>query len=155
LRKFHDATRSSALAGAKPVICHHDPGPNNTVFRDGMPMALIDFDFSAPGEALEDLAYMAWTWCVSSKPERGPAQLQALQVRVLVDAYALDVTARSGVVEAMLERQERNIRFWKDGLDGFGGLPTKREVIEERIRWSEREWKHTNGYRAEFASALR
>jgi aminoglycoside phosphotransferase (APT) family kinase protein len=37
--------------------CHHDPGPNNTVFRDGRPVALIDFDFAAVGDPLEDVGY--------------------------------------------------------------------------------------------------
>jgi hypothetical protein len=29
LRALHDASRGSALAGEHPVVCHHDPGPNN------------------------------------------------------------------------------------------------------------------------------
>ncbi|MEU4587783.1 phosphotransferase [Kitasatospora aureofaciens] len=60
LRALHDATRGSALAGRHPVVCHHDPGPNNVTFRNGMPTAFIDFDTAAPGSALEDLGYMAW-----------------------------------------------------------------------------------------------
>src|SRR5262249_13534027 len=39
LRNFHDATRASSLAGGSPVVCHGDPGPNNTVFREGVPVA--------------------------------------------------------------------------------------------------------------------
>ncbi|MEU4110977.1 phosphotransferase [Streptomyces sp. NPDC027717] len=61
LRSFHDATRSSRLTGRHPVVCHHDPGPNNTVFTDDIPTAFIDFDTAAPGDPLEDLGYMAWT----------------------------------------------------------------------------------------------
>ncbi|MEV0000444.1 NUDIX domain-containing protein [Streptomyces sp. NPDC050848] len=37
LRSFHDATRGSDPAGRFPVVCHHDPGPNNVVLRDGVP----------------------------------------------------------------------------------------------------------------------
>ena len=59
---FHDATRGSRLAGRNPVVCHHGPGPNNTVFVDNRPVAFIDFDTAAPGDALEDLGYMTWTW---------------------------------------------------------------------------------------------
>ncbi|WP_425508413.1 phosphotransferase family protein [Streptomyces roseirectus] len=36
-------------------MCHHDLGPNNTVFRDEMPAAFIDFDLAAPGSPLEDV----------------------------------------------------------------------------------------------------
>ncbi|MET7353374.1 phosphotransferase family protein [Streptomyces mirabilis] len=58
LRALHDATRNSALAGSFPVVCHHDCGPNNVVFRDGLPYAFIDFDTAAPGLPLEDVGYM-------------------------------------------------------------------------------------------------
>ena len=61
LRAFHDATRASRLAGRHPVVCHHDPGPNNTVFAKDVPVAFIDFDTAAPGDPLEDIGYMAWT----------------------------------------------------------------------------------------------
>ena len=57
LRSLHDATRGCAPAGASPVVCHHDPGPNNAVFRDGLPYAFIDFDTAAPGDPLEDVGY--------------------------------------------------------------------------------------------------
>src|SRR4051812_35072555 len=40
LRAFHDVTRTAP----NRVTCHHDPGPNNTVFRNDVPVALIDFD---------------------------------------------------------------------------------------------------------------
>ncbi|TKA09590.1 hypothetical protein FCI23_21890 [Actinacidiphila oryziradicis] len=60
LRALHDATSGSDLVGRFPVVCHHDPGPNNTIFRNGTPAAFIDFDTAAPGSPLEDLAYMAW-----------------------------------------------------------------------------------------------
>lgn len=37
LRSLHDATHGSALAGRFPVVCHHDAGPDNVVFRDAIP----------------------------------------------------------------------------------------------------------------------
>ncbi|WP_082558172.1 phosphotransferase family protein [Kitasatospora sp. MBT66] len=61
LRAMHDATRGSELAGRSPVVCHHDVGPNNAVFVDGVPVAWIDFDTAAPGSPLEDVGYAAWT----------------------------------------------------------------------------------------------
>ncbi|MFF1839091.1 aminoglycoside phosphotransferase family protein [Streptomyces sp. NPDC058231] len=69
MRSLHEATRSSRLTGTSPVVCQHDPGPNNVVFHQGRPVAFIDFDTAAPGNPLEDLGYMAWTWCISSKPQ--------------------------------------------------------------------------------------
>ncbi|MCC8242693.1 phosphotransferase family protein [Saccharothrix luteola] len=93
LRSLHDATRDSGLTAGHPVICHHDPGPNNTVLRDGRPVAFIDFDTAAPGDPLENLGYMASTSCVSSKTTAPPA------------------ADRADVVTAMLDRQSRNARW--------------------------------------------
>ncbi|ONI68107.1 aminoglycoside phosphotransferase [Kribbella sp. ALI-6-A] len=151
-RALHDATRGSLLAGPHQVVCHHDLGPNNTVFQDDLPVAFIDFDLAAPGSPLEDVGYMAWLWCVSSKPEARSVQAQAAQVRVLADAYGLTPSERAVLVDAMLERQSRNVRFWAE-LPA-GGIDTTAEQIADRIAWSRREHDHTTKHRADFAAAL-
>ena len=38
------------------LICHGDFGPWNLVWRDGMPVGLIDFDDARRGDASEDVA---------------------------------------------------------------------------------------------------
>ena len=157
LRALHDATRDSRLAGEQPVVCHHDPGPNNTVFRHGddQPVAFIDFDTAAPGDPLEDLGYMAWTWCVSSKPDAPPASKQAAQVGILTDAYGLDTTARTGIVDAMLDRQDRNVHWWREHLSGPGHHVAGDGVVTSRIAWSQREHDFTTANRSVFMAALR
>jgi len=45
---FHAATRASRLAGRHPVVRHHDPGPNNTVFTKDVPVTFMDFDTADP-----------------------------------------------------------------------------------------------------------
>lgn len=157
LRAFHDATRGITLAGEASVICHHDVGPNNFVFQDGRPIALIDFDMAAPGEPLEDLGYMAWSWCVSSKSERQPVCDQAAQVRILADAYGLDVASRRRLVDAMLDRQSRNARFWRERKDDPSqpyAVHTSIERIEELVNWSHREFAFTETNHAEFMAVL-
>lgn len=42
LRRFHDATRGAQLVGDHEVVCHGDAGPNNAVFRDGLPVAFTE-----------------------------------------------------------------------------------------------------------------
>ncbi|WP_370137672.1 phosphotransferase family protein [Streptacidiphilus sp. EB103A] len=146
LRGLHDATRGSLLAGDHPVVCHGDPGPNNIVFSsegDAVPVALIDFDTAAPGDPVTDIAYMAWTFCVSSKPTTPPTAVQAAQVRVLTDAYGLDAASRTHLPDAMLERQAHNARCWSSHLDRPRPRVTDDHQITERIRWSEREHAHT------------
>ena len=44
------------------VICHNDLFPENVVFRDGRPVALIDFAMAAPGRPLWDVAIAAEVW---------------------------------------------------------------------------------------------
>lgn len=153
LRSLHDATHGSALAGRCSVVCHHDAGPNNVVFRNGAPVAFIDFDTAAPGSPLEDFGYMAWTWCISSK-QTLPVEGQAAQVRVLTDAYGLDSIQRSVVVDCVLERQSCNARFWAELLASPERLPAAPEVIGDRIAWSQREQAFTHAQRDVFARAL-
>jgi Ser/Thr protein kinase RdoA (MazF antagonist) len=154
LRQFHDATRGSELAAGSPVVCHNDPGPNNLVFEDDRPFAFIDFDMAAPGEPFEDLGYMAWAWCISSKTERQPAALQASQVRALVDAYGVDADRRA-LIPAILERIARNIRFWTERRTAPESTAVTVDRIAENIEWSKRELAYASAHRALFLRALR
>ncbi|MDO0916973.1 phosphotransferase [Streptomyces sp. DT2A-34] len=155
LRSLHEATLGSRLAAAHPVVCHHDPGPNNAVFHQDRPVAFIDFDTAAPGDPLEDLGYMAWTWCISSKPQAPPAQEQATQVRILADAYGLDIPARSSLVDAILDRQISNALWWRQHLNAPQPHVADNEQVHARIAWSRREHDYTTANRTVFASALR
>lgn len=154
LRHFHDATRGSELVGSSPVVCHNDSGPNNFVFQDERPIAIIDFDMIAPGDPLEDIGYMAWSWCISSKPERGPTAVQAHQVRLLTDAYGLEAAGRQSVIDAVIERLERNVRFWSERLASGERTMRTVEQIREVIEWSQREREYVMASRAEFEKAL-
>lgn len=62
IRRFHDATAGSRLAGDQEVVCHGDLSPCNAVFVEGVPRALIDFDAAAPGPRTLDLGYALWMW---------------------------------------------------------------------------------------------
>ncbi|MGR6321442.1 phosphotransferase [Micromonospora soli] len=153
LRQLHDATRDLACVLGGEVVCHHDPGPNNTVFRDGQPAAFIDFDFAAPGHPLEDLGYLAWAWCISSRPDRGPATEQARQVRTLADAYGLSPTDRGRLPAAIRERLHRNEAFWRDMVDDeTASVPRPRSA--EILAWTQRELAHTEANQDTFVAAL-
>lgn len=153
-RAMHESTRNSDLAGLSQVVCHHDLGPNNTVFRGDLPVAFIDFDMAAPGSPLEDVGYMAWVWCVSSKAGAPPVRFQARQVRVLADAYGLTDPERAVLVDAMLERQARNARFWAEVRAGHPAVEATDRQIFDRISWSRREHEHTTRHRRVFEDAL-
>jgi aminoglycoside phosphotransferase (APT) family kinase protein len=50
LRRYHDTFASD-------VICHGDYGPWNLVWRDDLPIALIDFDNAYAGDPGDDVGY--------------------------------------------------------------------------------------------------
>jgi hypothetical protein len=115
LRRLHDATLGyvapdgAAWQFAYPdparheVICHNDVAPYNTVFVDGRPRALIDFDTAGPGPRSWDLAYAAYTFVplasftpgadgrvVPYEPVRH-AEERARRLRLLAAAYGLPI----------------------------------------------------------------
>lgn len=155
LRGLHDATRGSELTGEHAAVCHHDPGPNNVVFQGDRPVAFIDFDSAAPGDPMHDFGYLAWTWCVSSRPDRQPAERQAAQLRLLVDAYGMDSVDRADVVEATLTQVERSISIWRERHEGLDGPAAAGPPFADRLAWSRRERTYLKTHRAIFASGLR
>ncbi|MEV6932722.1 phosphotransferase [Dactylosporangium sp. NPDC051485] len=154
LRRLHDASRGLAeRVGGGPVVCHHDPGPNNTVFRGGRPVAFIDFDFAAIGDPLEDLGYMAWSWCISSKATRGDVAGQARQVRLLADAYGLSADQRGRLPAAVVERLARNERFWQERVVRDSAGPTG-PTATEVLAWTRQEKAFVMRNRGLFAASL-
>lgn len=140
LRAFHDATRATGLSGRSPVVCHRDAGPYNVVFDDsGRPYAFIDFDTAAAGDPLEDVSYMGWLWCLSSRYSAPPPEGQGRQLRVLIDAYGLDKDVRGGLLDAIVTRQAENADFWKRCLVDPSATTATQQQIVERIHWSLRE----------------
>ncbi|MBG0818634.1 phosphotransferase enzyme family protein [Planomonospora sp. ID82291] len=102
LRDYHDATVGfTAPAGSvwyfpprspAEVICHGDAAPYNCVFRDGRPVAFIDFDTAHPGPRIWDVAYTAYRFVPLAAPRREgipPVEEQARRLRLFADAYDL------------------------------------------------------------------
>lgn len=106
LRRFHDATVgfvapveatwNRELADTEPaeVICHNDVCPENVVYRDGLAVALLDFDFAAPGRRIFDLASLA-RMCVPIDTDDDAARTGRrgldpfTRLRVVADRYGL------------------------------------------------------------------
>lgn len=80
--------------------------------------------------------------------------MQAAQVRLLVDAYGLASGDRAAIVEAIVARQEQNIRWWKERLDDEGISADNRRYAHEVIEWTGRERGFTAAHEDAFASAL-
>lgn len=117
LRRLHDASRgfdpdglewSAALAdpAGGPLICHNDVELSNVVFRDAVAVAVLDFEFAAPGRPEYDLAQLA-RLCVPIDAEVDRERLgwraadRPGRLRLVADAYGLDPPGRARLLTAL------------------------------------------------------
>ena len=125
LRRFHDATHPLTTRrdlpwqhhhGPPEVICQSDFAPYNTIYRNGLPVALIDFDHAGPGPRLWDLAYAVYRFAPlasdsncrdfgwSDPPDR------VARARAFLDAYG--ATSTNGIITLT----EQRIRLLRDDI---------------------------------------
>lgn len=126
LRRFHDATVGSPLAGAADVVCHGDISPVNTVFTAGQPAALIDFDMARPGARICDVAYGLFLW-LNLGWDGPPPQEQRRRMLRWCEAYGLtDRRSLLGEVKRQVALTVRRRRrdgaedvaaWWQDQLE--------------------------------------
>jgi hypothetical protein len=100
VRAFHDLTAGSVLAGDEEVVCHNDLSPKNTVYRDGAPVAFIDWDIAAPGSRIHDVAHLCWQFAGQGDPDAVGARW-----RTIADGYRL--ADRTPLVDTVLWWQDR------------------------------------------------
>lgn len=125
IRRFHDATAGTLLAGEGEAVCHGDLSPCNTIFRGGTPVALIDFDNAAPGTRLEDLGYALFLWLNLGTDGPSPGE-QARRIRVFCGAYGVGagpevVDAVRAAVAVNVERlrevgRDADVEWWRAQL---------------------------------------
>jgi hypothetical protein len=171
LRGLHDASRrfdpqghtwADALAdpAGGTLVCHNDVELSNVVFRDGIAVALIDFEFAAPGRPVYDLAQLA-RLCVPIDDEVDQARLgwrpadRPARLRLVADAYGLDRDGRAELLTAIddaLDRIEaavrRSIAAGDPGPTALWNRTGGGERYDRRRRW----W---TAHRDRFAAALR
>ncbi len=96
------------LPGSRPVIGHCDTGPWNFIAQDGHPVALIDFEYAGPVDAVWELAQAAWLNAqlhdddVAERNGLPDAAARARQLRLILDGYGLDRRDRGDFVEKMI-----------------------------------------------------
>ena len=87
VRRFHDATAGTPLAGGEEIVCHGDLGPHNIVFAGERAVGIIDWDEDVrPGPRLVDFADAAWSCADVCDPAVDVSE-QARKVRLMCDAY--------------------------------------------------------------------
>jgi len=142
------------------VVCHNDVCLENVVFRDGVAVGLLDFDFAAPGRLSYDLAQMA-RMCT---PVDGPLDAARLgwrpgatapeRVRLVADAYGLDVGGRRELFEALDRSIARGGEFVRRRVEaGDAAFVAMWESMGGMARFDRRrEW--WAGVSDRFAAAL-
>jgi hypothetical protein len=103
VRELHDLTAGTELAEGGEVVCHNDLSPRNTVYRDLLPVASLDWDIAAPGRRVHDVAHVCWQF-VGLGPGADPHRA-GRQVRLVAEAYGLG--ERGELVDTVLWWQER------------------------------------------------
>jgi len=105
---------------ADEIVCHADTGPWNAVYRNGLPVALIDWDGAQPATPLNDLASAAWHF-VPLGPDDFLKQCGFLapfdtgrRLRTLCDAYGLaDREAILPALSLVRQLQPMKMRYWQ------------------------------------------
>jgi aminoglycoside phosphotransferase (APT) family kinase protein len=74
------------------VVCHGDIGPYNTIFRDGAPVAFIDFERAALSPRIWDIVFVIYRYApLCDLRERALTQASlrriAKRIRMLSSAY--------------------------------------------------------------------
>ncbi|HEU5318616.1 MAG TPA: phosphotransferase [Chloroflexota bacterium] len=154
LRELHDATASfvpppdavwqgshaRALGGRRRVIGHCDTGPWNIVARDGLPVALIDWEFAGPVDPLVELAETCWLNAklhddiVAEAEGLPPLAERAKHLRAMVDAYGLSRSQRRGFVDRIIEAA---ITATADEADSAGVTPeTTPQDLDSQVPWA-------------------
>jgi aminoglycoside phosphotransferase (APT) family kinase protein len=90
------------------LVSHQDYCPGNIVFRDGLPVALIDFDLAKPTTRVVDCVNALYWWAPLLDPvDRAPALRDAdvaQRVRLFADAYGMNQSQRLQVVPIAAQR---------------------------------------------------
>ncbi|MHA3704066.1 phosphotransferase [Jatrophihabitans sp. YIM 134969] len=161
LRRLDDALEGFGLPPGQPTdttrpglpdkpgpppwfLGHRDVTPENTVFRDGTAVALVDFDLLRPSTRVDEVVNLLLWWAGWTAPaDRDPAFAgidPAHRAAVLVDAYGLSPAERELVVplavvtavRSWASMQERAARFgggWARMWDeGIGDVIHRREL---------------------------
>lgn len=163
LRQLHELTADHHLisewsgdisdTGRSRCIVHGDPGAYNTIFQAGIPAALIDWDTAHPGDPVDDLAFMAWAWCIQSAGNV-PVPDQARHLRDLAagyEAHSLHVSIDD--LLGHITRVQQNM------VDTETGILADRTTTSERrkhaqtaITWATADQEMIRRHRIEFAT---
>jgi hypothetical protein len=168
LRQFHEAQYGFKPDPALPwrmlpgrpltageVVVHHDAAPYNTIRRPFGGLTVIDWDFCAPGDPIEDLAFAAWQWVPlwADRTAVEHGHRAAMTVReagtklaALADGYQASLDQRWALVDATVAQLTKHA----DGVEAMAATdPAFARLVELGVARNARldaEWvRHNEG----------
>ena len=96
------------LGGPNRIIGHCDVAPWNIVTRDGLPVALIDWETAGPVDPMIELAQTCWLNAklfdddVAEREGLPSLEVRACQLRAIVDAYGPTMSQRRRIVDLII-----------------------------------------------------
>jgi hypothetical protein len=127
------------------IVAQRDVTPQNTVFRDGLAVGLIDFDLSDWTTRSVDLANTAMHWIPLSDPvDRDPVYADvdvAARLRLLLDGYGREVVSAGQFLHACELRFAGSYDIMRWSAEHLGGGWARMwaegvgETIQRRVRW--------------------
>jgi hypothetical protein len=161
LRRMHDAQarfvrpadaawhRGPLAPEDGEVVCHNDVFPPNVILRDGLPVALVDWDLAAPMPRLYDVASAANFWVPLAHTERAERfgltnDRAGERLGILCDGYGLARPDRAPLLDVVAHRNrmgyeihrvyggERRLPGWSAMWDAGSG-----DEILARSAWFE------------------
>ncbi len=156
LRAYHDSVASfspdvslrwsSELADPDggDLVCHGDVCPENVVFQGEEAVALLDFDFAAPGRRLWDVVGSLSMWAPLTAAEwRGAHPVSSHPIDragLFVDEYGLADAERRSFVVTLTQRWGVGRRFVRAHLDA--GEAAFRKMADDH--GAEDRWEATD-----------
>jgi phosphotransferase family enzyme len=97
IRRVHDLTEGTEFAAGSEVACHPNLSQPNFIFRDMIPVAIIDWDMTRPGTRRTNFADFLWAFVHPAV--YGEGEPAARMLRVAAGSYGW---TGPGLVDAML-----------------------------------------------------
>lgn len=133
--------------GRAEVIGHGDLFWTNVIFRDGQPVALIDWEIARPMTRVLEVALAATYWAGvridAQLLEWGlPLDRRGERLRLLCDSYGLDQAQRAVLFEELIEHRQKRLeqREWR------GVVP--RTLIVANLDWTVEHSPHLSSFLA-------
>lgn len=120
-----------------PFIRHGDLGPWNSIWDGGQLIGFIDWDFAAPGHAIDDLAQLAW-YAVPLRPIEqqrrasvtGSSTLQD-RLHALCAAYGEQPVVVIEALDALQSREAARIeRLGRQGTEPWATFLVRGDAVE-------------------------